>query len=167
MGETHTSIWAPWRIGFLVGPKPPGCFLCEAATGPAHDEENFVLDRGEHAFVIMNRYPYTNGHLLIAPMAHQGDYVGLDDATALEIAQLTRRWIAVLGAAMKPDGFNVGWNFGLVAGAGVADHIHEHVVPRWNGDHNFMSVVSDMRLINQSLTESSALLRQVRSDTRG
>jgi ATP adenylyltransferase len=164
LGEDHpAALWAPWRIGFLVGPKSPTCFMCDAWATPQRDAETLVLDRGSHAFVIMNRYPYSGGHLLVAPAAHQGDYAALDDETALEIAQLTRLWLGLLRETMKPDGFNLGWNLGAAAGAGIAEHVHEHLVPRWNGDHNFMSVCADTRIINQSLEEAWKLLHGARA----
>lgn len=156
-------LWAPWRIGFLVGPKSPGCFMCEAvARGRGGDAETLVLERGQHAFVIMNRYPYTNGHLLVAPNHHEGEFTALDPATLAEISHLTQRWIGILRQVMRPAGFNVGWNLGECAGAGVADHVHEHIVPRWSGDHNFMSTCGETRLINQSLTEAWTLLAAAR-----
>jgi ATP adenylyltransferase len=137
--------------------------MCEAVErGPAAEEELLVLEWGERAFVIMNSYPYSNGHLLIAPRDHVGDYEQLDDATLTEIGQLTRTWVGVLRQAMRPDGFNLGWNLGKAAGAGVADHLHQHIVPRWTGDVNFMAACADLRVINQSLAEAWQLLRRVR-----
>lgn len=152
-------LWAPWRIGFLVGPKTGGCFMCEAISAdPGRDRDTFVLERGARCFVIMNRYPYTNGHLLVAPHAHEGEFTRLDADVLTEVGLLTQRWIGILRSLMRPAGFNVGWNLGECAGAGVADHVHQHIVPRWNGDHNFMSTCADTRMINQSLEEAWAQL---------
>ena len=160
-------LWAPWRIGFLVGPKEPGCFLCAAANPPSDrpeaDHEALVLEHGRRCLVIMNRYPYTNGHLMIAPRAHEGEFTNLDDETLTEVGQLTRVWIGVLREVMRPAGLNIGWNLGECAGAGVADHLHQHIVPRWNGDHNFMSTCADTRMINQSLEEAWHLLTAARA----
>ena len=138
--------------------------MCDAvALDATHDEETLLLERGSRCFVIMNKYPYNNGHVLIAPMQHEGDLAALDDETMAELGRLTQRWIRVLRAAMRAQGFNVGYNLGEVAGAGVADHVHGHVVPRWGGDANFMSVVADCRVVSQSLTEAWHLLREAAS----
>lgn len=162
------GLWAPWRIGFILGPPAEGCFLCDASytlADAARNEENLVLEQGERCFVIMNRYPYNGGHLLIAPRLHGGDFTVLDDETVTELGLLTRRWLRVLTDAMHPDGFNVGYNLGKAAGAGLAGHLHAHVVPRWDGDTNFMSVCTDYRIINQSLLEAWQLLRKTREPT--
>lgn len=160
-------LWAPWRIGFLVGPKAPDCFLCDAATPPPErseaDREALVLEHGHRCFVIMNRYPYTNGHLMIAPRNHEGEFTHLDNETISEIGHLTQVWLRILREVMRPAGFNIGWNLGECAGAGVSDHLHQHIVPRWSGDHNFMSTCADTRIINQSLAEAWALLSAARA----
>jgi ATP adenylyltransferase len=154
-------LWAPWRIGFILSEKSGGCFLCDAPASDK-DEENLLLERGRRCIAILNRYPYNNGHLMIAPLRHTGDLTSLDADESLELMQMTQTWIKVLDAAMHPHGYNLGFNLGIAAGAGVADHVHFHIVPRWNGDTNFMSIVGEERVINQSLAEAYALLVRVR-----
>ncbi len=154
---SRDPLWAPWRVGFILGPKTPDCFMCTAVSRPP-EIETLLLDRTERCFVILNRYPYNNGHLLVGPCRHEGDFTGLDDDELAEIGRLTRHWIGVLRQVMRPDGFNVGWNLGTAAGAGVADHLHQHIVPRWNGDTNFMTICAEQRVINQSLEEAWRLL---------
>jgi len=148
-------------MGFILGEKPPGCFLCD---GPAadDDEAHLILERGERAFVVLNRYPYNNGHLMVSPYRHTGDLTTLDAEEGAEIMRLTQGWVGRLQRAMRPAGFNLGFNLGLAAGAGVADHLHMHVVPRWEGDTNFMTIVGDQRVVNQSLAECWRLLREAR-----
>ncbi len=154
-------LWTPWRMAFIEqasGAAPaarPACFLCaKPAEGPEHDRANLLLCRGERAYVLMNLYPYNSGHLMIAPYAHGGDLAALPDGTADELFALTRRAVAALGAEYHPDGFNVGMNLGQAAGAGVPDHLHVHVVPRWNGDTNFMPVVGETKVLPESLAQS-------------
>jgi len=151
-------LWAPWRIDYILGPKADGCFLCEAAVGPP-SEETLVVHRGESASVLLNRYPYAPGHLLVAPHRHVGDLLELDDAVHQECSGLVRRSVAVLTAAMAPDGFNVGINLGEAAGAGVPGHLHWHVVPRWRSDTNFMPVVGDVRVVPEHLRTTWRKLR--------
>jgi len=153
-------LWAPWRMEFIKGPKASGCFFCEAAAAdPSDDGAHLVLARGELALVILNRYPYNNGHLMIAPRAHAANLDDLPAATANELTALTQRSLRVLRQVLSPQGFNLGINAGKIAGAGVADHVHQHVVPRWDGDTNFMPVVADTKILNESLTESYQELR--------
>ena len=157
---TMRQLWAPWRMEFIKGPKPSGCFFCEAAAAdPSDDPVHLVLARGELALVILNRYPYNNGHLMIAPMAHLANLEELPAATANDLMALTQRSLRVLRQALAPQGFNLGINAGKIAGAGVADHVHQHVVPRWDGDTNFMPVVADTKVLNESLTTSYQQLR--------
>jgi ATP adenylyltransferase len=136
-----------------------GCLFCDkAASGdPARD---MVLERGTHAFALMNLFPYTPGHLMIAPLAHIGSPEEMEDSVALELHALTRRWLRALRAVMSPHGFNLGWNIGRAAGAGVVDHAHLHVVPRWNGDNNFMPVVGGIRVVNEALRDTYLKLRE-------
>lgn len=155
----HERLWAPWRIGFLVGPKPDTCFLCECPA-QAKDEENLVVERGRTCFAILNRYPYNNGHLLVAPYRHVGDLADLTPEEMGEMMLLARKFAAIMRERMNIDGYNLGMNVGKSAGAGVADHIHLHLVPRWHGDINFMSVMTDVRVVNQSLQETRALLSE-------
>jgi ATP adenylyltransferase len=145
---------------FIKGPKPDGCFFCEAATAdPKDDAEHLVLARGDLALAMLNRYPYNNGHLMIAPRAHLANLEELAPAAATEVMALTQRALRVLRQVLSPQGFNLGINAGKIAGAGVADHVHQHVVPRWDGDTNFMPVVADTKILNESLTTSYRELR--------
>ncbi|MCX6360863.1 MAG: HIT domain-containing protein [Armatimonadetes bacterium] len=145
-------IWAPWRMTYIEGSnKPDGCIFCDFPEQD-RDVELHILHRGERAFVILNAYPYTNGHLMVAPYRHGSD---LDDLTVDELQEmmlLTRRCVNALKSAFGPDGFNIGMNMGHVAGAGIADHLHMHIVPRWNGDTNFMAVCGDVRVVPQNLS---------------
>lgn len=150
-------LWAPWRIGFLVGPRPEGCFLCDCPER-AEDPESLVLELGRSCFVILNRYPYNNGHLLVSPYRHTGDLSELTLDEMGEMMALAQRWEGIVRERMNADGFNLGLNVGAFAGAGVADHLHLHLVPRWRGDVNFMSVMTDVRVVNQSLLETRSLL---------
>lgn len=155
------ALWAPWRIGYILAHKEGACFMCEAVVAePSQDEELLVLERGRTCFVVMNRYPYANGHLLIAPNVHQGDFTALDDDVLMELGTLTRRWVGIIKTVMRPEGFNLGYNLGKAGGAGFADHLHEHIVPRWLGDSQFMSTCADTRILNQSLAEGWRLLRE-------
>lgn len=159
---TQDQLWAPWRLNYILAPKedrPLGCFLCRYAS-ESTDEQNYVLYRGQHSFVVLNRFPYNNGHLLISPLTHKATLSDLNDAELLEMQQLMRRMIEALKATMNPAGFNVGLNLGQVAGAGVPGHLHWHIVPRWSGDANFMTVCSDVSVISQSLDTLYQLLKQ-------
>ena len=142
-------LWSPWRLEYLTAPKAEDCIFCHAA-GSEGDRENLVLLRGARAFLILNRYPYNNGHFMAVPYDHVPSLEDLDPATLTELMLLVNRGIAALRACMRPDGFNVGVNLGAVAGAGIEDHVHVHVVPRWAGDTNFMPVVGDMRVVPQT-----------------
>jgi ATP adenylyltransferase len=135
---------------FLPG-ADANCFLCVDAATPADDRRNGVVCRGAMTQVVLNRYPYNAGHLLIAPLAHRANLADLDDATHLEVIHTIERLTAVIADKMKAAGFNVGLNLGKVAGAGVPGHLHWHLVPRWDGDQNFMPVTADTRVISQSL----------------
>lgn len=137
----------------LNGKDDGGCFLCRYRDDPDADAENLVLRRSERTLILLNRYPYTNGHLLIAPAAHVGEMEAVDEQTLTEMSLCIRDAQRVLRAAVRCDGFNIGMNLGRCAGAGLPDHLHYHVVPRWNGDTNFMSVVGNSRVIPQSLED--------------
>ncbi|HEY4844810.1 MAG TPA: HIT domain-containing protein [Candidatus Dormibacteraeota bacterium] len=153
-------LWAPWRMEFIKAPKPTGCFFCEAAAADAAaDPEHLVLTRSDLGLVMLNRYPYNNGHLLIAPKAHLANLEDLPAATANDVMALTQRSLRVLRQVLSPQGFNLGINAGKNAGAGVADHVHQHVVPRWDGDTNFMPVTAGTKVLNESLTASYQQLR--------
>ena len=148
------NLWAPWRIKYIQGlPKQGDCFLCDYYSTPQKDKENLLLWRTEHAFVVFNKFPYNNGHLLVAPVRH---IASLDDANEQELLclmGLVRDCQKALSLTIKPHGFNVGMNFGRCAGAGLPDHLHIHIVPRWNGDTNYMHVCSDTDVISQGLGE--------------
>jgi ATP adenylyltransferase len=140
-----------------------GCFLCQAAQAEA-DEGSLVVHRGVRGFVMLNRYPYANGHLLVAPYVHTGELDALPEETLLELMTLLRESRRALAEVCCPDGFNIGLNLGKDAGAGVADHLHLHVVPRWRGDTNFMPILADTKVIPQALQE---LVTRLRSQWRG
>jgi ATP adenylyltransferase len=147
MGER--PLWAPWRLEYILGPKDSECVFCSAAAGGEHSQ--YVIDRSDHCLTILNAFPYAPGHVMVAPDRHVAGLEELHDAELLETMQLAQRAIAALHEAMSPAGFNVGLNLGTVAGAGIADHLHLHVVPRWLGDTNFMPVLADTNVIPQAL----------------
>ncbi len=152
------QIWAPWRTVYIGGDHGEECFFCEKIKS-VQDEANLVLLRGDRTFVLMNLYPYNNGHLLIAPKRHVGDIEDLTEEEMMELFKMTRKMVKVL-RAFNPEGFNVGVNIGKVAGAGVPGHLHIHVVPRWNGDTNFMPVLGDVKVISESLEETYKKLKE-------
>jgi ATP adenylyltransferase len=146
-------IWAPWRLEYIQSAdEQPGCVFCSAAG--LDDESGLIVHRGAHAFVLLNKYPYTGGHVMVAPYRHCGTLAQLTGDEALEIHELAARAVDVLTAVMAPQGFNLGWNLGRVAGAGVLDHVHEHVVPRWAGDTNFMPVLADVKVMPEHLEDT-------------
>ena len=142
----------------MVNPEGEGCIFCKKPA-EEKDEENFILYRGKRVFVLMNIYPYNNGHLMVAPYRHIGDFNGLDDEELLEMMQVVKRCLEILREKMNPNGFNIGMNLGRVAGAGFEEHLHIHIVPRWNGDTNFMPVLADTKVIPISLREAYKLLK--------
>ena len=144
-------LWAPWRIDYILGVKSDDCFLCEAGERSGPDEERLVLAVGRRAVVLMNRYPYAAGHLMVSPKRHTGDFVGLEDEELVECARLVRACVRALEATMGPHGFNVGINLGEAGGAGVPGHLHWHIVPRWSADTNFMPMLGDVRVIPEHL----------------
>jgi ATP adenylyltransferase len=157
-------LWSPWRYAYIAAagaemPKTTNCIFCEARRDPDKDEQNHVLYRGQHNFVILNLYPYISGHLMIVPFAHLGDLASAPKTTTDEMMDLAKRSQTALREAYHPDGFNVGMNLGRSAGAGVADHIHMHIMPRWSGDTNFMTTVSETRVISEDLTMTYQKLR--------
>lgn len=146
-------LWAPWRLEYVQGADAQeGCVFCRAAAGD--DEAELVVHRGERAFVLLNKFPYASGHLMVAPYRHGAGFAELDDAEALEIHTLASQGIASLAAVYSPEGYNVGWNVGRVAGAGIPDHAHLHVVPRWAGDTSYMPVLAEVRVIPEHLAET-------------
>jgi len=155
----NKNLWAPWRYEYLktLGDDQPAapaqCFFCDYWNNPDKDQDNFVLWRTQKSLVLLNRFPYTGGHLLVAPADHVGDLQQLAPDTLLELMLLTRDAQTTLTETIKPHGFNIGININRCAGAGLPDHIHIHIVPRWDGDTNLMSVCGDVRVISQSLQE--------------
>lgn len=147
------ALWAPWRMEYILGKREDYCIFCPSTDGQ-DDAERLILFRGQHAMVVMNRYPYNNGHLLVAPWRHLPSLEGLTDEELLEINKLIRSSIRILVEVMHPDGFNVGLNLGTVAGAGMADHLHYHIIPRWNGDTSFITVVGEVRTIPEHLKQT-------------
>jgi ATP adenylyltransferase len=153
-------LWAPWRIEFIRGEKENRCFLCGKETvNPAWPEENLVIFRGSASFVILNRYPYNSGHLMIAPYSHTGDISALTAEERHEIMDLCVKAKEVLQKTIFPDAFNAGFNLGTAAGAGIVGHLHMHIVPRWAGDTNFMPVISDTRCVPEALETTATLIR--------
>ena len=159
MTSESRPLWAPWRLSYIVKPKDNGCFLCEAMANPQADLENHVIFRGRSCFVILNRFPYTSGHAMIAPYRHVPGIVDLTPEECQETLALEVRLQKSLVKAMGPQGFNFGFNLGEAAGAGVADHLHGHLVPRWHGDNNFMPVLADVHVVPQALEETARILR--------
>jgi len=147
------QIWAPWRIGYIQQEKPEGCILCEKPR-QNNDTVNYILYRGEKNFVILNSYPYNPGHLMVAPYRHVANLEELTDAERNEHFEMVSRSIKLLRRVFNPGGFNIGINIGKVAGAGIDDHVHTHIVPRWQGDVNFMPVLSDVRVVPEALAET-------------
>ena len=145
-------LWAPWRMEFIRAEKPKGCIFCEFPAAPeADDRKNLVVHRSAQAFTCLNRYPYNSGHVMVIPRAHVADLGALSPEIHADLGEELRRAIAVVRAVYTPDGMNVGMNLGRAAGAGIADHLHWHVVPRWAGDNNFMPVLADQRVVVEAL----------------
>jgi ATP adenylyltransferase len=152
-------LWAPWRLEYVsTATEQKGCIFCLAAA--AASDESLVVHRGETALVLLNRFPYSSGHLMVAPIRHVGDLAELTTDEAGEIHDLAIKAMGVLTEVFGPDGFNLGWNIGRVAGAGIVDHVHEHIVPRWLGDTNFMPVLADVRVIPEHIRATYARLAE-------
>jgi ATP adenylyltransferase len=164
------TLYAPWRMDYiksLAHSPPGGCFICQAAAAnPALWPELLVLWKSAHSIVIINRYPYANGHLLIAPLAHKSELSELTDEEGLDLHKQTSEAIELLRVAVAAQGFNIGVNLGRIAGAGVPGHVHQHVVPRWAGDANFMSVVGEVRVVPQAISQLYEALIKQRRETR-
>jgi ATP adenylyltransferase len=148
------KLWAPWRLAYVATAKPPAasdpCFLCQGLK-ENDDRKSLIVQRLPRSVALLNRFPYNNGHLLVAPRAHKGGLADLEPEEALEIQQALARLVDTLDDLMHPEGYNIGLNLGRAAGAGLPGHLHWHLVPRWNGDTNFMPIVSDVKVISQSL----------------
>ena len=155
------QLWAPWRLGYVVKAKDQTqsdqCFICEGLVGD-DDRRHHIVYRTPASVVVLNRYPYNNGHLLIAPQAHKGTLAEMTGDELLDCQETLRRMVQALDQLMNPDGYNIGLNLGRVAGAGLPGHLHWHLVPRWNGDTNFMPVLGDVKVIVQSLDALYSLL---------
>lgn len=146
------QLWAPWRMSFIDDTKEgkPSCIFCHLPQD-VNDKKNLILYRGELAFVIMNKYPYNSGHLMVAPYVHAASLSKLDDDSLIELSSLTKVSVAIIEKLFKPDGLNVGMNIGRAGGAGFDKHIHTHIVPRWNGDFNFMPLLAETKVIPEHL----------------
>jgi ATP adenylyltransferase len=148
-------LWAPWRLEYIQqADELDRCIFCEPG-------EELLLARSERALAVLNKFPYASGHLMVAPTRHTGDFGSLDDAEVAEVHALAARGLEALRTVYGPDGFNLGWNLGRVAGAGIEDHVHLHVVPRWNGDTNFMPVLADVKVLPEHLLETRRRLTEV------
>ena len=154
------KIWAPWRTQYILGIKPEEaadsvrepCVLCgKHKAAPGKDRENLLLHRGAQSFIMMNLYPYNTGHLMIVPYEHTGAFEALAPAVTAEMTSFLQKLFPIFRTSMNPDGYNVGMNFGRIAGAGIVDHVHIHLVPRWNGDCNFMPVLADTKVISEHI----------------
>ena len=157
-GAGMNALWAPWRMEYILGPKDGECFLCAAARS-TDDRACHVVRRGEGCFALLNRYPYNNGHLMVAPYRHVRGLAEMTPAERIELMELASGLVERLRETIRPEGFNLGLNLGKVAGAGLESHLHLHIVPRWNGDTNFMPVLADTKVIPQALDELWARLR--------
>jgi ATP adenylyltransferase len=146
------NLYAPWRMEYISAPAEPGCLFCRTwEAPPGADRANLVVHRAPDALVMLNKFPYNSGHVMVAPRAHVGSLVDLEDGPTLALMRAVRHSIAALEGLLRPDGFNVGANLGRAAGAGIPDHVHVHVVPRWDGDTNFMPVLGEAKVINEHL----------------
>ncbi|HRN27436.1 MAG TPA: HIT domain-containing protein [Ignavibacteriaceae bacterium] len=158
------KLWSPWRSKYIESFKSDEdktkCIFCQMLSFDPNDDDNLLVDMGEHTFTVMNLYPYNNGHLMIVPKRHTNDFAGLKEVEVTESFQKLQLAEKALRKVLNPNGFNIGANIGRVAGAGIEDHIHFHIVPRWNGDSNFMPVIGDVKVISQDLAETKAKLLQ-------
>jgi ATP adenylyltransferase len=153
------QLWAPWRLEYIKSAdEDSGCVFCRAVEGD--DEEGLVVRRGSRAIALLNKYPYSSGHFMVAPTRHVGEYGDLDEVEVLELHRLSSAGMGALADIYAPQGYNVGWNLGRIAGAGVVDHVHLHVVPRWAGDTNFMPVLADTKVLPEHLQETRRKLAE-------
>ena len=154
-------LWAPWRMQYIGGTPRPGCLFERVIDHPDDEDAQLVVWRPPGAIVLLNKFPYNPGHTMVAPRAHKPSLEELDDAETADVMRALRRTITVLRQVMNPHGFNVGVNIGREAGAGIPDHVHFHIVPRWNGDTNFMAVIDDVKIVNEALLQTAAKLKPV------
>jgi len=153
------KLWAPWRSKYILHTEEQGCIFCDKSQ-EHKDKKNYILKRGKFCFVMMNIYPYNNGHLMIAPYRHIGEIQKLHNEEISEMGKFVQNSVDILKKTMHPDGFNIGMNLGRVAGAGFEFHLHIHIVPRWNGDTNFMPVIADTKIVPISLDEAYKILKE-------
>jgi ATP adenylyltransferase len=155
------QLWAPWRVEFIEGKAAPGCIFCDfpAQEGLEADRKNLILGRTQHSFAILNKFPYNNGHLMVVPRRHTADLAGLPAAEADDLGHLLQLALRALAESYRPEGYNLGMNLGRIAGAGIADHLHWHAVPRWNGDTNFMPVIAETKVMIEHVDRSWERLR--------
>jgi ATP adenylyltransferase len=158
-------LWAPWRMEYITEEPRPGCLFCRVIEHPDDLDAALVVWRPQGAVVLLNKYPYNPGHAMVAPVAHVSGLEDLDDVQTADLMHALKRTIAVVKASLKPEGFNVGANIGRVAGAGMPDHVHLHVVPRWNGDTNFMPVLGEVKVVNEHLLQTAAKLSEAFSSS--
>jgi ATP adenylyltransferase len=154
-------LWAPWRLEYIQqADELEGCVFCKEAAGELSDDESLLVRGGPVALAILNKFPYSSGHLMVAPVRHVGSLGELTDTEAIELHRLATAGVDALGRIYGPDGFNLGWNLGHVAGAGITDHVHQHVVPRWSGDTNFMPVLADVKVLPEHHLATRDRLRE-------
>jgi len=155
-------LWAPWRMQYVstAGKSDAGCIFCDKPA-EALDEANLIVLRGTHAFAMLNLFPYTSGHLMVAPYRHTGDILSLNDEESLDLWRLMQCCVRLLQRVYQPDGFNIGFNIGRAAGAGIEGHLHLHIVPRWHGDTNFMTTIGEVRVLPETLDETYRRLKAV------
>jgi ATP adenylyltransferase len=153
-------LWAPWRMEYIAGEQKPGCLFCRVIEHPDDPDADLVVWRPDDALVMLNKFPYNPGHAIVAPHAHVPGLENLDDDQTTHLMRALRRTVDVLRSELHPEGFNIGANVGRAAGAGIPDHVHLHVVPRWNGDTNFMPVVGDVKVVNEALEKTAAKLKE-------
>jgi ATP adenylyltransferase len=149
------KLWAPWRMEYILDSRDSGdeCIFCDLPR-QKNDKQNFIVFRSEHSFVMLNKFPYNNGHIMVIPYKHESDYTALDEEILADMQKLIQKSLIALKNCMEPHGYNVGLNLGRTAGAGIDAHLHYHVVPRWNGDTNFMPVLGDTKVVSESLDKS-------------
>jgi len=154
-------LWAPWRMEYILSEfeKPQGCIFC-GFPAENNDPKNLIAYRSDKCFVILNRFPYNNGHVMVVPYQHTGEYLNLDDTVVLDIQHTIQKTIRALREVMNPHALNIGMNLGRTAGAGIDEHLHYHIVPRWDGDTNFMPILTDTKVVSESLEKTWAKLHE-------
>ncbi len=168
MGDKPDVLYSPWRLDYILSAKPDGCIFCiQRNPAPGYDEQHLILHRGAHSFVLMNMFPYNNGHVMAVPYRHVSDLTLLTDEEACDLMLTVRLTERVLRAVYRPNGLNIGLNLGRAAGAGIDDHLHVHLVPRWEGDHNFMTVTGGERVIPESFERAWGRLKEQFDNERG